>query len=130
MTAYSRIFVNHNTWKDIKGEPKKKVYQDRLDEKGVTQFLRKRDLEKLKKIENFGRNVVQSEVELFRNFKLADLEFTRYAFQILMEEAHRRSIHMMGLMFLSTKRSKFSHKPEEQTVQEKAFDDKNDVNKP
>lgn len=44
--------------------------------------------------------------------KICDLEFTRYAFQIMMDESHRQSIHMMTLMFLSSPRCSFSHRPE------------------
>ena len=33
-----------------------------------------------------------------------------------MEEAHRRSIHMMGLMYISTPRSKASHRPQDGTT--------------
>ena len=62
------------------GNPIKKKYQDKVDEKNVSDYLRKRDLDKLLNIENFGKNVVQQEVDLFRNFKLCDLEFTRFAF--------------------------------------------------
>lgn len=87
-----------------------------LHEKKVSEFLRSRDLEKLKNIHTFGKNVVQSEVDLFRNFKLCDLEFSRFAFQILMEEAHRRSVHMMALMYMSAPRSKVSTKPDEETT--------------
>jgi len=94
------------------GKPLKKKYQDRLHEKKVSEFLRTRDLDKLLNIETFGKNVVQSEVDLFRNFKMGDLEFTRFAYQILMEEAHRRSIHMMALMYVSTPRSKNSYRPD------------------
>ena len=65
--------------KDYVGMPKKDFYQDTLREKKVSEFLRKRDLVKLES-DNFRRSVVQSEVELFRQFKLCDLEFTRYAF--------------------------------------------------
>jgi len=72
---------------------------------------------------------VQSEVELFRSFKLCDLEFTRHAFQIIMEEAHRRSIHMMALMFISTPRSKSSHRPDEEVTSGKSInkDEQNEL---
>lgn len=84
--------------------------------------MRKRDLEKLQNIDSFGKNVVQSETELFRSFKICDLEFTRYAFQIMMEEAHRRAVHMMALMVVSTPRSKSSHRPDEESAMTKTTD--------
>ena len=79
INEYTRAFVNQMNCKDYVGMPKKDFYQDTLREKKVSEFLRKRDLVKLES-ENFRRSVVQSEVELFRQFKLCDLEFTRYAF--------------------------------------------------
>ena len=122
LTAYSHIFVNRMPCKTITGQPKKKTYQDTLHDKKVSDFLRKRDLDKLLNIDSFGKNVVQSETELFRSFKICDLEFTRYAFQIMMEEAHRRAVHMMALMFISTPRSKSSHRPDEESAMTKTSD--------
>lgn len=58
-------------------------------------------------------NALQTEVEVFRGFKLCDLEFTRYAYQILVDEAHRQALQTMTLMFLSSPRCKYSHRREE-----------------
>ena len=73
---------------DEMNQPIEGVYQDTLHEKKVSQFLRKRDIKKLKSDEH-GKSLVHSELEMFRNFKICDLEFTRFAYQIMMEEAHR-----------------------------------------
>ena len=62
-------------------------------------------------------NSLQTEVEIFRGFKLCDLEFTRYAYQIMVDEAHRQTLQTMTLMYLSSPRCKYSHRREEMVHQ-------------
>ena len=59
------------------------------------------------------KNSLQTEVEAFRSVKLCDLEFTRFAYQIAMDEAHRQTMQTMTLMYLSSPRCIVSHKPDE-----------------
>ena len=80
-------------------------YQDTLLQKKVSEHIRKKDLEKIMELEHTKKNSIQSEVAVFRSYKLCDLEFTRFAYQIVMEEAHRQTMQTMTLMYLSSPRS-------------------------
>jgi hypothetical protein len=102
--------------KDHIGKPKEGLYYDTLPDKKVSDFLRSTDCKKLKDAA-FRKNVVQSEVEQFRHFKLCDLEFTRFAYQIIMEDSLRQAMQMMTLMFLSSPRcAKSNHREEKSFI--------------
>ena len=64
-------------------------------------------------------NTLQNEVDVFRSYKLCDIEFTRYAFQIMMEEAHRQAMQTMVVMYLSSPHCRYSHRREELVIAHK-----------
>ena len=70
--------------------------------KKVTEFLRVKDFEKLRKDINPGQQ------EAFRYFKLCDLEFTRFAYQIVMDEAHRQLMNVISCATLCMPRRRYS----------------------
>ena len=73
--------------------------------------IRKRDRQKLHN-RDIGDALV-TEVEAFRSMKLCDLEFTRFAYQIMTEEAHRQGLQLMLIMYMSSFRSRSSLNPDD-----------------
>lgn len=112
LDRYSTIFINNaGDTEYLKTE----LFEDNRDpflKQPILRILRRRDRNKLLGKKHMG-DPLQSEVEAFRSMKLVDVEFTRYGYQIMIEEAHRQTMQTMILMYLCTFRTRSTSNPDE-----------------